>query len=240
MSEEESATFEETVKVLDDYFVLKANVPFEKHLFRQISQASDETVDQFVCKLRQQPASYDFGEFEDDYIRDQLIDKCYSSNLRRKFLAQEGTLTLDCLLKVARAQEAASRQLKEMEANSGHVDAVGGKMLMVLGARNGVLRGTRKLRGTWVTRETRLAGKMARNQRSVMDAAVKDVLQGIRNAQPAIRLAGSVAELDIFNFNVVMEKTTTARKPVLVEEGFVVKVFEIGTPKQILSKTSDC
>ena len=28
-----SATFEETVKVLDDYFVPKANIPFERHLF---------------------------------------------------------------------------------------------------------------------------------------------------------------------------------------------------------------
>ena len=29
----ESATFEATVKVLDDYFVPKANVPFERHFF---------------------------------------------------------------------------------------------------------------------------------------------------------------------------------------------------------------
>ena len=47
----ESATFEATVKVLDDYFVPKANVPFQRHLFRQIVQESGETVDQFVCRL---------------------------------------------------------------------------------------------------------------------------------------------------------------------------------------------
>ena len=34
-SEEESATFAETMKVLDDYFVPMSNVPFERHLFRQ-------------------------------------------------------------------------------------------------------------------------------------------------------------------------------------------------------------
>ena len=44
-----------------------------------------------MCKLRQRAASCDFGESEvDDYFRDQLIDKCYSSNLRRKFLEQAG------------------------------------------------------------------------------------------------------------------------------------------------------
>ena len=64
--------------------------------------------------------------------------------------------------------------------------------------------------------ETRLAGKMARNQRSVMVAAVNDILQGIRNAQPAIRPVGGVADLKIFNLNAVMEKTRATRKPVLV------------------------
>ena len=49
----ESATFEETVKVLDDCFFLKANVPFERPLFRQIVQESEETVGQFVCRLCQ-------------------------------------------------------------------------------------------------------------------------------------------------------------------------------------------
>ena len=61
--------YAETFKVLDDYFIPKANVPFERHLFRQISQSSEETVDQFVCRLRQRAASCEFGEREDEYIR---------------------------------------------------------------------------------------------------------------------------------------------------------------------------
>ena len=141
VSEEEGATFAETMKVLDDYFIPKSKVPFERHLFRQIAQDGNETVDQFVCRLRQREASCDFGVLEDDYIRDQVIDKCYSSHLRRKFLEQEGSVTLDCLLKIARPQEAVSRQLKEMDQNSNqsHVKAVGGK----------------KSDGAWNTREAR-------------------------------------------------------------------------------------
>ena len=98
--------------LLDDYFVPKANVPFERHLFRQIVQESEETVDQFVCRLRQRAINCEFGENENDYIRDQVIDKCYSSKLRRKFLEKERTLTLDDLLRIARSQEAVDRQLK--------------------------------------------------------------------------------------------------------------------------------
>ena len=95
-----------TLKVLDDYFIPKAKVPFARHLFRQITQSSEETVDQFVCRLRQRAASCDFGEWEDEYIRDQLIDKCYSAKLRRKFFEKDGSVTLNDLLITARAQEA--------------------------------------------------------------------------------------------------------------------------------------
>ena len=35
--EDASSGFADTVKVLDDYFIPKANVPFERHLFRQIA-----------------------------------------------------------------------------------------------------------------------------------------------------------------------------------------------------------
>lgn len=53
-----------------------------------------------------------FGDYEDDYIRDQLIDNCYSSHLRRKFLEKEVTVTLGDLLRVATSQEEVDRQLK--------------------------------------------------------------------------------------------------------------------------------
>ena len=49
------------MKALDDYFVRKSTVPFERHCFKQIAQASDETVDQFVCRLQLRAGSCDFG-----------------------------------------------------------------------------------------------------------------------------------------------------------------------------------
>ena len=77
----ESATYEETAELLDDYFVPKANVPFERHFFRQILQESEETVDQIVCRPHQRAINCE---------NENVIDKCYSSRLCRKFLEKEG------------------------------------------------------------------------------------------------------------------------------------------------------
>ena len=85
VSEEGIFSFTNTMIPLDDYFVPKSIVPFERNLFRQIAQASDETVDQFVCRPQQQAASCDFVVLQDDYIHHQVIDKCCLSHLRLKF-----------------------------------------------------------------------------------------------------------------------------------------------------------
>ena len=129
--EDGDASFEATLKVLDDHFVPRANIPFERHLFRQISQGIGETIDQFVCRLRQRATTCDYGANEDDYLLDQLIDKCYSSHLRWKFLEKEGTVTLDELLRVARSEEAVHRQLKQYctDQADNQVNAMSGKLV---------------------------------------------------------------------------------------------------------------
>ena len=83
-------TYTETLTILENHFVPQTNVPFERHLFRQLHQDVVETVDQFVCRLRQRSGSCDFGATEDEQVRDQLIDKCHSTHWRRKFLEKEG------------------------------------------------------------------------------------------------------------------------------------------------------
>ena len=42
--------------------------------------------------------TFEFGINEDDYICDQLIDRCYLSHLCWKFLEKKGTVMLDDLL----------------------------------------------------------------------------------------------------------------------------------------------
>ena len=114
VSEDQEKDFECTMKVLDDYSIPKANIPFESHLFRQIVQNGEETMDQFVCCLRQRASICDFGDREDEYIRDQVIDKCHIQKLRPQFLEKDGSVTLHDLLVIARDYEAVNAQLKTM------------------------------------------------------------------------------------------------------------------------------
>ena len=89
-----------------------------------MEQASGESVDQFVCRLRQKAI---FCEFErvDEAIRDQLIEMCRDPKLRRKFPEKENA-TLKDLLDVDRLQEAANIQVNAIDQSSpyGQVNAV--------------------------------------------------------------------------------------------------------------------
>ena len=112
VDEEEEKSFEACVRVLYEHFVPKANLPFERHQFRQMSQLNSEKVDQFVSRLRQKATTCEFANL-DEAIRDQLIEKCFDPKLRRKFLERTNA-TLKDLQDVARAYEAVEQQMKAM------------------------------------------------------------------------------------------------------------------------------
>nr|XP_054761118.1 uncharacterized protein LOC129267432 [Lytechinus pictus] len=104
------------MKALTKYFEPRKNVVFERHAFRQAVQSDGETVDEYCTRLRVLAASCAFGEHTDEHIRDQIVDKCTSSSLRRKLLRTDD-LKLDDLLSIARATESADRQAGVMEAS---------------------------------------------------------------------------------------------------------------------------
>lgn len=108
--------YEVALRLLDEYFSPKANVPYERHVFRQMKQEDGETIDQFVIKLRHQAENCSFGEQLAEQIRDQVIDKCRSSALRRKLLERSQDLKLEDVQQIARAMEAVDIQAKTMES----------------------------------------------------------------------------------------------------------------------------
>ena len=102
---------------LTTYFSPTPNIAFERHQFRQAAQRTDESVDDYCTRLKALAASCGFSGQMDEHIRDQFVDKCLSSALRRRLL-RETNLTLKSLLDIARASEAAAQQAAVMEGHT--------------------------------------------------------------------------------------------------------------------------
>ena len=108
---------------LDSYFRVEENIPYERHVFRQLSLQEGETADQFLVRLRKQARHCNFGTSLNDNLRDQLIEKLTDFELKRKLLEQRN-ITLEEALDKARAWEAAGRQATNMTMNPVVVDSV--------------------------------------------------------------------------------------------------------------------
>jgi len=81
---------------------VEENIPYERHVFRQLAPKEEETADQFMVCLRKQARHCDFGKS----LNDQLIEKLTDFELKRKLLEQRN-ITLEEALDKARAWEAA-------------------------------------------------------------------------------------------------------------------------------------
>ena len=100
---------------LNMYFTPIVNVPYTRHVFRQMKQNEGETILQFVTRLRIVANDCDYGNNRDDFVRDQVIEKCLQKSLRVKFLSERG-ITLSKLLEMSQAHESANRQANQMQA----------------------------------------------------------------------------------------------------------------------------
>ena len=122
---EDDDAYTAALRTLDAYFTPQVNVPYERHIFRQMKQEEHETVDQFVVRLSNQAANCEFGATKNEQIRDQIIDKCKSTELRRKLLGKGQELTLADTQKIARSLELSQTQAKQIEGDvGGSVNAI--------------------------------------------------------------------------------------------------------------------
>jgi hypothetical protein len=106
-------TYETAMTKLTEYFAPRKNIPFERHLFRQTTQESGESIESFVTRLRTLAKSCSFENLE-DAIRDQVVEKCSSGKLRRRLL-REPELTLANCIKISKQFQASERQASQME-----------------------------------------------------------------------------------------------------------------------------
>ena len=110
---DELDTFTKAKKKLDEYFNPRRNKEFEVFTFRQATQETNETLDQFYSRLKQLSLNCDFND-RDCEIKSQIIQKGKSGKLRTEALYHP-EYTLQDILKLGRTYEATQLHKSSIE-----------------------------------------------------------------------------------------------------------------------------
>ncbi len=91
--------FEKLVTCLNDHFSVKENIPRARQTFLEMKPGDNETVHNFVTRLKRTAENCEYGTEKDNQIRDKVIQFLHDDNLRSKLYRTEN-LDLSSLLTV--------------------------------------------------------------------------------------------------------------------------------------------
>ncbi|GBP82290.1 hypothetical protein EVAR_86644_1 [Eumeta japonica] len=106
--------FEVAISKLDSYFAPKQSRVYERHTFRLLKQEPEEKFEKFLVRLRKQADKCQFTD-KDGNIIDQITEKCYLPELRKKILRIGDEITLDRVITEANTLELVNKQLEEFK-----------------------------------------------------------------------------------------------------------------------------
>ena len=86
----------------------------ERYAFRRRAQSQCETITEYIAALRDLASTCDFGDFLDDAICDQMIEKMYNHKIRERLLADQN-IDLEKGIVIAVRLENAIRDTKTMD-----------------------------------------------------------------------------------------------------------------------------
>ena len=84
-NEDQGTTYDDAVTKLSAYFEPKKNISYESHVFHKSKQSADETIDNYVDRLSKLAISCELMD-KNKMIRDQVVNSCGSTKLRKKLL----------------------------------------------------------------------------------------------------------------------------------------------------------
>ena len=114
----EEDDYDTAVARLSDYFEPQKNVLHATYMFRQCTQASQESLAEYHVRLRTLAEKCDFGDRVDFEIKLQIVTNGTSTHLRKKAL-RDPDFTLKQMLEEGQRVEASTQQTTEIENNLG-------------------------------------------------------------------------------------------------------------------------
>ena len=104
-TEAEKSDLKKTLGYLEDHFVGKANVSYERFIFNTRGQQEGETFPQYLAAIRQQASLCDFDNItKDQILRDRLICGIRQESVRQALLGKQNLTLEECILH-CRSQE---------------------------------------------------------------------------------------------------------------------------------------
>lgn len=95
---------------LDEFFIGKSRVFFERYLFNSRSQGPDELFNDFYKDLKELAKTCEFSTLEDTLIRDRIIVAARDERVRNRILSSTKDLTLDEVVDLNRGAEKGREQ----------------------------------------------------------------------------------------------------------------------------------
>ena len=92
----------------------KSNPIFARYKLHSKIQEPGETVQQFVTALKLLVKDCEYGQAEDDTVRDRIVFGTKSAKVREKLIDIGSDLTLERAIEVARVDKVSVQQLKEI------------------------------------------------------------------------------------------------------------------------------
>ena len=123
---DERKSYSEVFAKFDRFFTVHKNVIFERAVFNRRQQAEGETAEQYIAALYNLASNCNYGELQNELIRDRLIVGIRNSLLSEQ-LQMDAELTLEKAKKLIQQKGAVHGQqsiLHRSESTAGPIDAV--------------------------------------------------------------------------------------------------------------------
>src|ERR1043165_4868835 len=114
-TEKDRSDIEKVIEAFERHCVGEVNVTYERYVFNRRMQDVGETFDSFMSDLRRLIKSCEYGALDESILRDRIVIGIRDDATRRKLLQMRKS-TLHSAIDVCKANEVATKQLRDMAA----------------------------------------------------------------------------------------------------------------------------
>ncbi|UYV64550.1 K02A2.6-like [Cordylochernes scorpioides] len=117
LSDEQRNNSDEIINALTQHFTPKINIIYERSIFNQTNQETNESIEQYICRLRKLSSTCNYGAMTEEMIRDRLVLGIIDKQTKRQLIS-DPQLTLQKAIDVCKANESANKQIENLTKNT--------------------------------------------------------------------------------------------------------------------------